>query len=293
MPPPRRRRTRPKHAAPAPRRRAAPRPRRRTAAPSPSAPGCEGPPASRALSAPPATRAGRQRRSVVAEYGSLNIERWRGRRWRQGCFAYTDPRRVGGRLPGARRRLAEHGAQPAQQAERGAAQTERQQRPAAPQQPRRDVGSAQDADGGARAVSRGAEQLHLIAPAPRRYMHQRVTPRAARHRPQRAEEQAAHHLVARRVGQGDTGPPAGGRRQEHAHLAPATACMGGQGGRQVRRVARWHGGGKTFFFEKKKQKTFASCVPRRRCRTETPIWEQRQKVFWCFFSKKNTLAAPP
>jgi len=44
---------------------------------------------------------------------------------------------------------------------------------------------------------------------------------------------------------------------------------------------------KAFFFEKKKQKTFVYW--RALCRQRAP----RDKVFWFFFSKKNSLPLPP
>jgi hypothetical protein len=43
-------------------------------------------------------------------------------------------------------------------------------------------------------------------------------------------------------------------------------------------------GRKQFFFEKKNQKTFA-LFEARRCYSRV---SQREKVFWFFFSKKNT-----
>jgi hypothetical protein len=45
-------------------------------------------------------------------------------------------------------------------------------------------------------------------------------------------------------------------------------------------------GRKTFFFEKKKQKTFIPCGPRQPRRAR-----KSAKVFWFFFTKKNSL--PP
>jgi hypothetical protein len=50
-------------------------------------------------------------------------------------------------------------------------------------------------------------------------------------------------------------------------------------------------GRKVFFFEKKKQKTFI-LTPSQRCDTPATDVPERIKVFWFFFSKKNTSSLP-